>query len=131
MSHRLESASILDSGTGQHDPRLRGAITQEAVARRSGRHLMVSVPCMAVTSDIDTLQGRPSSWFAALGDASYGKGEQQRLLLLNAGNILDDLRYEVPHDCHFSSDRLVKGKACVGTLSAPSALIRGCKHSCA
>ena len=93
MTHRLESVTILDPGGGQHDPRLYGAIAQEAVARAE-----VAAPdrkrvvCMAVTSDIDTLQGRPSSWSAALDAAAYGDGEHQRLFLLSAGNIRDNLR---------------------------------------
>src|SRR5262249_26880798 len=33
-----------------------------------------------------------SSWSAALDDAAYGNGEQQRLFLLSAGNIRDNLR---------------------------------------
>lgn len=93
MSHRLESVTILDPGGGPHDPRLYGAITREAVARAEVRAPdRKRVVCMAVTSDIDTLQGRPSSWSAALDDAAYGNGEQQRLFLLSAGNIRDNLR---------------------------------------
>jgi hypothetical protein len=98
LSHKLESVTILDPAGGQHEPKLYGAITQEAVARAEiqapNRKRIV---CMAVTSTIDTLRGRPSSWSAALDDAAYGNAERQRLFLVSAGNIRDNIhRNEYP-----------------------------------
>lgn len=95
VSHKLESVTILDPAGAQHDPKLYGAITQEAVARAE-----VQAPdrkrivCMAVTSDIDTLRGKPSSWSAALDNAAYNEGQRQRLFLVSAGNIRDNIRRE-------------------------------------
>ena len=95
LSHKLESVTILDPAGGQHNPKLYGAITQEAVARAEvqapNRKRIV---CMAVTSDVDTLRGKPSSWSAALDDSAYGNGERQRLFLVSAGNIRDNIRRE-------------------------------------
>jgi hypothetical protein len=95
LSHKLESVTILNPSGGQHNPKLYGAITQEAVARAEvqapNRKRIV---CMAVTSDVDTLRGKPSSWSAALDDCAYGNGERQRLFLVSAGNIRDNIRRE-------------------------------------
>jgi hypothetical protein len=66
LTHVLESVKILPD-QGQNDPRLYGAITGESIARAE-----VEAPnrrravCVAVTSDIGTSRGRPSSWSAAV-----------------------------------------------------------------
>ena len=95
VSHKLESVTILDPAGIQHDPKLYGAITQEAVARAEvqapDRRRIV---CMAVTSDIDTLRGKPSSWSAALDNAAYNDGQRQRLFLVSAGNVRENIRRE-------------------------------------
>lgn len=95
LSHRLESVTILDPGGNQHEPRLYGAITQEGIARAevqaAGRTRVI---CMAVTSTVDTMEGKPSSWSAALDNSAYGDGETQRLLLVSAGNIRENVTRE-------------------------------------
>ena len=45
------------------------------------------VYCLAVTSEGDHWRGRPSSWSAKLDDLAYGDGEDQRLIVVSAGNI--------------------------------------------
>lgn len=95
LSHRLESVTILDPGGNQHDPKLYGAVTQEGIARAevqaAGRARVI---CMAVTSTLGGLEGKPSSWSAALDNATYGDGEASRLLLVSAGNIRDNITRE-------------------------------------
>ena len=61
LTHRLESVKVLPD-QGENDPKLYGAITRDAVSRAeinaANRRRAV---CLAVTSDIDTNRGRPSS----------------------------------------------------------------------
>ena len=87
LTHRLESVKILpDHGANNRD--LYGYITAVAISRAE-----INAPdrrrayCLAVTSPGDHLRGRPSSWSAKLDDLAYGEGEDQRLILVSAGNI--------------------------------------------
>ena len=87
LGHRLESVKILPD-QGANDPDLYGYITATAVSRAE-----IQAPerrrafCLAVTSDGDHWRGRPSSWSAKLDDLAYGDGEDQRLIVVAAGNI--------------------------------------------
>jgi len=87
LQHRLESVKIYPD-RGANDPDLYGYITASAMGRAE-----VQAPdrrrayCLAVTSDGDHWRGRPSSWSAALDDLAYGDGEDQRLIVVSAGNI--------------------------------------------
>lgn len=44
---------------------------------------------MAVTSTDDVNHGRPSSWSRAIDKLTFGNGENQRLILISAGNMED------------------------------------------
>ena len=94
LTHRLESVKILPD-QGENDPRLYGAITRDAVAQAEisapNRHRSV---CLAVTSDIDTNRGRPSSWSAAIDQLCFGDENSKRLILISAGNIRDGISKE-------------------------------------
>ncbi|KUO62638.1 MAG: hypothetical protein APF80_15855 [Alphaproteobacteria bacterium BRH_c36] len=87
LATRLESVKILPD-TGANEPDLYGHITASAIGRAE-----VQAPerrrayCLAVTADGDFWRGRPSSWSAKLDDLAYGDGEDQRLLVVSAGNI--------------------------------------------
>lgn len=87
LHHRLESVKILPDH-GANDPDLYGHITATAVGR-----IEVQSPdrprsyCLAVTSEGDHWRGRPSSWSAKIDDLAYGDGEDQRLIVVSAGNI--------------------------------------------
>ena len=102
LSHLLESVMILHPAGVQHEPKLYGAVTQEAVSRAEIQAPdRKRVVCMAVTSAIDTLRGKPSSWSAALDNLAYGNGEQKRLILVSAGNVRENIRrqdYPVRND---------------------------------
>ncbi len=47
--------------------------------------------CMAVTSDIGTNRGRPSSWSAAVDQLCFGDEGARRLILISAGNVREGL----------------------------------------
>ena len=87
LTHVLESVKILPD-QGENEPRLYGAITGESVARAE-----VNAPerrravCMAVTSDIGTNRGRPSSWSAAIDQLCFEDETARRLILISAGNV--------------------------------------------
>jgi hypothetical protein len=87
LTHRLESVKVLPD-QGGNDPKLYGAITRDAIAQAeitaATRRRAV---CLAVTSDMDTNRGRPSSWSAAMDQLCFGEDEQKRLILVSAGNI--------------------------------------------
>jgi hypothetical protein len=91
LTHRLESVKVLPD-QGENDPKLYGAITRDAVAQAE-----ISAPnrrravCLAVTSDIDTNRGRPSSWSAAIDQLCFGDENSKRLVLISAGNIRDGI----------------------------------------
>ena len=87
LGHRLESVKILPDH-GANDPNLYGYITASAMGRAE-----VQAPerrrayCLAVTSQDESWRGRPSSWSAKIDDLCYGDGEDQRLVLISAGNV--------------------------------------------
>ena len=87
MHHRLESVKILPD-QGANDPELYGYITASAIGRAEvqapDRHRAY---CLAVTCEGDFWRGRPSSWSAKIDDLAYGDGEDQRLIVISAGNI--------------------------------------------
>lgn len=91
LTHRIESVKILPD-EGENQPKLYGAITRESIARAE-----VQAPqrrravCMAVTSDLGTNLGRPSSWSAAIDQLCFGVGTTPKLVLISAGNIRDGL----------------------------------------
>ncbi len=92
LAHRLETVKILPPAANDNDPLLYGAITQESVARPEVRAPnRKRVFCMAVTSPIETTRGRPSSWSSAIDQLAFGENEHQRLLLVSAGNIRNEI----------------------------------------
>lgn len=91
LRHRLESIKILPpDGTAHNEPDLYGAITAEAIARAEiqapGRKRAIA---MAVTSE-SLARGRPSSWSSAIDQLCFDP-DNQRLMILSAGNIREDL----------------------------------------
>jgi hypothetical protein len=89
LTHCLESVKMLRGDPQQqHEPKLYGAVTAECIARAE-----IAAPqrrravCMAVTSDIGTNRGRPSSWSAAVDQLCFGDETLRRLVLISGGNI--------------------------------------------
>jgi hypothetical protein len=88
LSHRLESVKMLHPNGNQHEPQLYGAVTAASVARAEiqapQRPRVIS---MAVTSDFDIKNGRPSSWSAAIDKMCFGDETARRLFIISAGNV--------------------------------------------
>lgn len=88
LVHRLESVKMLDPNGVQHDPRLYGVVTSECVSR-----VEIAAPqrsraiCMAVTSDLDVKQGKPSSWSSTIDKICFGDETARRLFFVSAGNV--------------------------------------------
>ncbi len=91
ITHCLESVKILPD-QDENEPKLYGAITGESIARAEiGAPERRRAVCMAVTSDIGTNRGRPSSWSAAIDQLCFGDQTASRLIIISAGNIRDGL----------------------------------------
>lgn len=76
---------------GENQRELWGEITEQGILRAEIQNPnMVLVYCMAVTSLQDSDRGRPSSWSGAMDNLAYGEGENQRLIIISAGNIDDE-----------------------------------------
>jgi hypothetical protein len=88
LVYRLESVKMLDPTGAQHDPKLYGAVTSECVSRAE-----IAAPdrprvfCMAVTSDLDVKQGKPSSWSSSIDQICFGDEAARRLFFVSAGNV--------------------------------------------
>ncbi|MBL7792637.1 MAG: S8 family peptidase [Saprospiraceae bacterium] len=91
ITHKLCSVKILPSPAGQQTPReLWGDITAQGISRAEIQNPGLRlIYCMAVTSDEDVNKGRPSSWSGAIDNLAFGEGENQRLIIISAGNIVD------------------------------------------
>ncbi|MCK1986053.1 MULTISPECIES: S8 family peptidase [unclassified Peribacillus] len=89
LSHSLESMKIFPDGQ-KNAPELFGAITAQSVStlyiKKPERERII---CMAVTAeDYMYLDGRPSSWSAAIDDLIHGTmDEVQKVFIVSAGNI--------------------------------------------
>ncbi|CAM4172673.1 S8 family peptidase [Cytophagaceae bacterium 50C-KIRBA] len=91
LTHKLCSVKILPRPNQVQTPKeLWGDITSQGIARAEIQNPnMVLVYCMSVTSHEDTDKGRPSSWSGAMDNLAFGEGENQRLIIVSAGNIRD------------------------------------------
>lgn len=90
LTHKLCSVKILPN-QGQNQRELWGDITSQGISIAEIQNPnMVLVYCMAVTSQEDTNRGRPSSWSGAVDNLAYGEGENQRLIIVSAGNVADE-----------------------------------------
>ncbi len=88
--HHLESVKILPP-TGENDPKLYGAITQNALyMAETIRPQYGRAVCMAVTSDkYNTNDGSPTSWSGAVDSLISGAtgDNEKRLFFVSAGNV--------------------------------------------
>ena len=99
LTHKLCSVKIIPRPNQAQTPReLWGDITAQGIARAEIQNPnMVLVYCVSVTSTEDVNMGRPSSWSGAIDNLTFGAGENQRLIIISAGNMknyypnLDDL----------------------------------------
>ncbi len=88
--HHIESVKILPP-TKENDPKLYGAITQNAVyLAESVRPKYGRAICMAITSDkYNTNDGSPTSWSGAIDSLISGASgdNEKRLFFVSAGNV--------------------------------------------
>jgi len=105
LTHKLCSVKIIPRPNQNQTPReLWGDITAQGIARAEIQNPnMVLIYCMSVTSHEDTDKGRPSSWSGALDNIAFGEGENQRLIIVSAGNIRDDESWRNYPDSNFTS----------------------------
>ncbi len=88
--HRLESVKILPV-TGENDPKLYGALTQNAVyIAEAAQPQYKRAICMAVTSaKYNTNDGSPTSWSGAIDSLVSGAtgDDEKHLFFVSAGNV--------------------------------------------
>lgn len=92
LTHQLCSVKILPPRNMSATPKeLWGDITAQGISRAEIQNPTIFlIYCMAVTSTDDVNRGRPSSWSGAIDNLAFGNEENQRLLIVSAGNIRDD-----------------------------------------
>lgn len=90
LSHSLESIKVLPEGD-KNEPELYGSITSDSISNlyidaEVNRQRII---CMAITTEsYSILDGRPSSWSAAIDDTIAGSVDEiHKLFLVSAGNI--------------------------------------------
>lgn len=105
LTHKLCSVKILPRPNQAGTPReLWGDITAQGIARAEIQNPnMVLLYCMSVTSTEDVNNGRPSSWSGAMDNLAFGEGENQRLIIVSAGNIRDDESWRNYPNSNFTS----------------------------
>ncbi|MCW4001537.1 MAG: S8 family peptidase [Candidatus Bathyarchaeota archaeon] len=105
LTHRLCSVKILPRPNQEETPKeLWGDVTAQGIARAEIQNPnMVLVYCMSVTSTEDSDKGRPSSWSGAMDNLAFGEGENQRLIIISAGNISNEESWRNYPDSNFTS----------------------------
>lgn len=105
LTHKLCSVKILPRPNQAQTPReLWGDVTAQGIARAEIQNShMVLVYCMSVTSTEDVNMGRPSSWSGAVDNLVFGEGENQRLIIVSAGNIRDEEMWRNYPNSNFAS----------------------------
>lgn len=105
LTHKLCSVKILQRPNQDVTPKeLWGDVTAQGIARAEIQNPdMVLVYCMSITSTEDAENGRPSSWSGAMDNLAYGEGENQRLIIISAGNIRDEESWRNYPDSNFTS----------------------------
>ena len=103
LTHKICSVKILPPDNQEPTPKeLWGDITTQGIARAEIQNPNENlIYCMAVTSKEDAENGRPSSWSGALDKLSYGDGENQRLIIVSAGNIHKEEEWKNYPDANF------------------------------
>jgi len=92
LTHKLCSVKILPRPNQEETKEEHwGFITSQAISRAEIQNRNHSIIyCLSVTALIGSDKGRPSSWSGAIDNLAFGEGENQRLIIVSAGNINDD-----------------------------------------
>lgn len=100
IPYELEAVKLLPP-RGANEPELYGALTEQAVSLAEiANPTAQRVICMAITSpEINTFDGSPTSWSAAIDSIISGANEddEKRLFLISAGNVQPYELRELPY----------------------------------
>lgn len=92
LTHKLCSVKILPRPNQEETKEEHwGAITNQAISRaeiQNNNHSLIY--CLSVTALKGVDKGRPSSWSGEIDNLAFGEGENQRLIIISAGNIRDE-----------------------------------------
>ena len=92
LTHKLCSVKILPRPNQEATREEHwGAITNQAISRaeiQNNNHSLIY--CLSVTALKGVDKGRPSSWSGEIDNLAFGEGENQRLIIISAGNIRDE-----------------------------------------
>ena len=98
LTHRLESVKVIPIPGHHTNNLLYGAITRESINRIEINPGRQRIYVMAVTAADYRDRGKPSSWSAAIDALCSGfDDEQQRLVVLSAGNTDPQERHQHPN----------------------------------
>jgi hypothetical protein len=105
LTHKLCSVKILPrpNQEGNREEHW-GAITNQAISRaeiQNNNHTLIY--CLSVTALKGVDKGRPSSWSGEIDNLAYGEGENQRLIIISAGNICDEESWQNYPASNFTS----------------------------
>lgn len=97
LTHKLCSVKILPPGNLTPTKKeLWGSVTAQGIYKSEIQNPRMNlVYCMAITSNDDVDRGRPSSWSGEIDNLAYGEGENQRLILISAGNVEGDDNWSI------------------------------------
>ena len=96
ITHKICSVKIFPPPSSDETPKeLWGDITQQGILRAEIQNSKMNlIYCMAITSKQDAEKGRPSSWSGAIDNLAFNDGNNQRLIIISAGNITDETEWK-------------------------------------
>ena len=105
LTHKLCSVKILPPPTAAETPKeLWGYMTAQGISRAEIQNPQkVLLFCLAVTSTTGMEQGRPSSWSGEIDNLAFGDSDNQRLIVVSAGNIIEEDLWRGYPDSNFVS----------------------------
>lgn len=93
LRHKLESIKIMPPPPDANNPKLWGYLTSQGVSLSEIQSPdRKRITCMAVASSDSRDKGRPSSWSASIDNLTFGEEDNQRLMILCAGNSNEEDR---------------------------------------
>jgi len=92
LTHSLCSVKIIPPNDQASTPKeLWGDITSQGIYLTEIMNPdFHKIYCLSITSALDVIAGRPSSWSGALDNLSFGEGVNQKLIIVSSGNIRNE-----------------------------------------
>ncbi len=105
LTHKLCSVKIIPRPNQIETPKeLWGDMTSQGISLAEIQNPnMTLIYCMSITSNQDVDRGRPSSWSGAVDNLAFGEGESQRLIIVSAGNIVDEEMWKSYPNSNFTT----------------------------